>query len=117
MNPEIREDRLLHATQFGDTSAADHKILNEETSQYCNIGTQLFGLSMGSRVSMQKQDRTRNFEYIAVIHISQGQAWSYFQWQFNGIHESLRRLRVESQQVDPTPIRNKWIRRKGGSEE
>ena len=70
-NPESREDRIPEATQYGDARAGDHKVLNEENESRLHHrhagGSTRFGYSVGTKLSVQKQDCTRYDEKFAVI--------------------------------------------------
>ena len=103
-SPAHREDRIPRATNFGDVVTADHKVLNEENES-----------RLHHRCAAVVQDlatRTRHDEKFAAIPSSSKQAWRDWHSKFIQVHKSLRRLGLESRQVDSTSIRNKWNRQR-----
>ena len=85
----------------------------KRTYRYCTIDLRVVVQWIPSYPCRNKTV-TRHDEKFAAILTSRKQAWSDLFWYFLRFHKSLRRLGSESRQVDPTPIRNKWNRRRSG---
>ena len=80
--PTSREDRIPKATKIGGTITADHKVLNEENAiapSICGSSTK-FGYSIGTVLSVQKQECTRYGVRCAAILTSRKQSWSDLHW-------------------------------------
>ena len=86
-NPASREDKVPQASNFGDTTTADHTAIGPSI---CGSSTR-FGYSMDTELSVQKQDCARYDDNLAAILTSRKQAWNTLVYA-----KSFRRSLLES---------------------